>query len=317
MNTSSNTMNGSSLGSQGIVPAAFAAVRPLYWSVRRELWENRSIYIAPLAAAAVVVVAFLIGIIALPGHRMSTVMALNPAKQRAQIILPYDIAAGLIMATAFFVGLYYCLDALHSERRDRSILFWKSLPVSDLTTVLSKASIPLALMLFSFVLTFVTQFIMLLLSSAVVLADGLSVATLWTNVSLFQSSLMLLYHLVTVHALWYAPIYAWLLLVSAWARRAPFLWAVLPPLAISAVEKIAFNTTHFASWVAYRFSGPEAFNVSSSPGLSAQAGGVSMTGMASLDPEKFLSTPGLWIGLIVAAALLFAASQLRRYRGPI
>ena len=317
MSTPSNTMNGSSLGSQGIVPAAFAAVRPLYWSVRRELWENRSIYIAPLAAAAVVVVAFLIGIIALPGHRMSTVMALNPAKQRAQIILPYDIAAGLIMATAFFVGLYYCLDALHSERHDRSILFWKSLPVSDLTTVLSKASIPLALMLFSFVLTFVTQFIMLLLSSAVVLADGLSVATLWTNVSLFQSSLMLLYHLVTVHALWYAPIYAWLLLVSAWARRAPFLWAVLPPLAISAVEKIAFNTTHFASWVAYRFSGPEAFNVSSSPGLSAQAGGVSMTGMASLDPEKFLSTPGLWIGLIVAAALLFAASQLRRYRGPI
>ena len=317
MNTSSNAMNASSLGSPGIVPAAFAATRPLYWSVRRELWENRSIYIAPLAVAAVALVAFLIGMVALPGHRMSTVMALNPARQRAQIILPYDITAGLIMATAFFVGLYYCLDALHSERRDRSILFWKSLPVSDLTTVLSKASIPLALMLFSFVLTFVTQFIMLLLSSAVVLAEGFSVATLWTNVSLFRSSLMLLYHLLTVHALWYAPIYAWLLLVSAWARRAPFLWAVLPPLAISAVEKIAFNTTHFASWVAYRFSGPEAFNVSSSPGLPAQAGGVSMTGMASLDPEKFFSTPGLWIGLIVAAALLFAAAQLRRYRGPI
>ena len=298
-------------------PTVISPARRMYWSIRRELWENRSIYIAPLAAAAVTVVAFLIGMIALPGHRMRTVMALNPARQRAQIILPYDIAAGLIMATAFFVGLYYCLDALHSERRDRSILFWKSLPVSDLTTVLSKASIPLALMLFSFVLTFVTQFIMLLLSSAVVMAEGLNVATLWTSVSLFQRSLMLLYHLVTVHALWYAPLYAWLLLVSAWARRATLLWAVLPPLAISAVEKIAFNTTHFASWVEYRFSGPEAFNVSSSPGLSAQAGGVSMTGMTSLDPEKFFSTPGLWIGLIVAGALLFAAAQLRRYRVPI
>ena len=128
---------------------------------------------------------------------------------------------------------------------------------------------------------------------------------------------MLLYHLVTVHALWYAPIYAWLLLVSAWARRATFLWAVLPPLAIFAVEKIVFNTSYFAGWLAYRFSGPEAFNVSSSPGLSAQAGGVSMTGMTSLDPAKFFSAPGLWIGLIVAAAFLFAAARLRRYRGPI
>jgi ABC-2 type transport system permease protein len=289
----------------------------MYWSLRRELWENRWIYIAPLAVAAVLVVAFLIGIIAMPGHRMSRVLALDPAKQRAAIQLPYDVAAGLIMATAFFVGLYYCLDALHSERRDRSILFWKSLPVSDLTTVLSKASIPLVLILLSFVLTFVTHFIMLLLSSAVVLADGLSMATLWTHVSFLQSSLMLLYHLLTVHALWYAPIYAWLLLVSAWARRAAFLWAVLPPLAIFAIEKIAFNTSHFGAWLAYRLSGPEAFNISSSPGLSAQAGGVSMTGMTSIDPGRFFSTPGLWFGLIVAAAFLFAAARLRRYRGPV
>jgi ABC-2 type transport system permease protein len=309
MNTPSNAMPQSSLGAQGIAPALISATRPFYWSVRRELWENRSIYIAPLAAAAVVLVAFLFGIIALPGHRMSTVMALNPAKQRAAIVLPYDIAAGLIMATAFFVGLYYCLEALHSERRDRSILFWKSLPVSDLTTVLSKASIPLVLMLLSCVITFVTQFIMLLLSSAVVLAEGLSVATLWTNVSLFQRSLMLLYHLLTVHGLWYAPIYGSLLLVSAWARRAPFLWAVLPPLAISAVEKIAFNTTHFASWVAYRFSGPEPFTPAS--------GSTLMDVMAALTPAQFFSTPGLWTGLAVAAVFLIAAAQLRRYRGPI
>src|SRR6476646_4393058 len=310
MNTSSNAMNASSLGSPSIVPAAFAATRPLYWSVRRELWENRAIYIAPLASAAVAVVAFLIGMVALPGHRMSTVMALNPARQRAQIILPYDIAAALIMATAFFVGLYYCLDALHGERRDRSILFWKSLPVSDLTTVLSKASIPLALMLFSFVLTFVTQFIMLLLSSAVVLAEGLNVATLWTNVSLFRSSLMLLYHLVTVHALWYAPIYAWLLLVSAWARRAPFLWAVLPPLAVGALEKLVFNTTYFGLAVAQRFTGG---------GTDAVTVGDSFPThpMTHLTPGIFLSSPGLWIGLAVTAAFLAGAIRLRRYRGPI
>src|SRR5882762_3605617 len=90
---------------------------------------------------------------------------------------------------------------------------------------------------------------------AVRLGSGLSVATLWTQVSLFQMSLMLLYHLVTVHALWYAPIYGWLLLVSGWARRAIFLWAALPLLAIGVVEKIAFNTSHFAAMLAYRLSG--------------------------------------------------------------
>jgi ABC-2 type transport system permease protein len=227
------------------------------------------------------------------------------------------MAEGLILAAAFFVGLFYCLEALHGERRDRSILFWKSLPVSDLTTVLSKAAIPVVLLLFSFVVTVVTQFIMLLLSTVVAWGSGLSAAPLWTQLSLFQRSTMLLYHLLTVHMLWYAPIYGWLLLVSAWARRAVFLWAVLPPLAIGFAEKVAFNTSHFGAWLAYRLSGPEAFNFSSSPGLSAQAGGVSMTGMTSLDPEKFFSTPGLWIGLLVAAAFLFAAVRLRRFRGPI
>jgi ABC-2 type transport system permease protein len=309
MNTQSNAIPESPLESQAVAPALISPARRMYWSLRRELWENRSLYIAPLAVAAVVLVAFLIGILALPHHRMPAVFALAPAKQRAAIELPYDFAAGLIMAIAFFIGLFYCLDALQGERRDRSILFWKSLPVSDLTTVLSKASIPLFLLLFSFAVTVVTQFIMLLLSSAVVRANGLNVATLWTDVSLFQRSLMLLYHLLTVHGLWYAPLYGYLLLVSAWARRAPFLWAILPPFAIYAVEKIAFNTSHFAVWLAYRFLGPEAFTVT--------PGGTLMNVMAALTPAKFLSLPGLWIGLAIAVAFLAAAVRLRRYRGPI
>jgi ABC-2 type transport system permease protein len=121
---------------------------------------------------------------------------------------------------------------------------------------------------------------------------------------LFQMSLML-YHLVTVHALWHAPIFAWLLLVSGWARRATFLWAVLPLLAIGVVEKIAFNTSHFAAMLGYRLAGPESFHFRSAGPLIAP------------DPGKFLSTPGLWLGLGVTAALLAAAVRLRRYRGPI
>jgi ABC-2 type transport system permease protein len=309
-NTQTNAVPESSLQSQAVAPAVISPARRMYWLLRRELWENRWIYIAPLAVAAVVLVAFLIGLIALPGHRMSTVLALDPAKQRAAIQLPYDIAEGLILATAFFVGLFYCLEALHGERRDRSILFWKSLPVSDLTTVLSKGAIPIVLLLLSFVVTVVTHLIMLLLSTAAAWGSGLSAAPLWTQVPLFQRSLMLLYHLLTVHVLWYAPIYGWLLLVSAWARRAPFLWAVLPPLAIGFAEKIAFNTSHFAVWLAYRFAGPEAFTFDA-------PGGLAMDPMTSLDPGKFLSTPGLWTGLVAAALFLAAAVRLRRYRGPI
>ena len=73
-------------------------------------------------------------------------LALESTRQRAAIEMPYDIAAMMIMFTVFIVGIFYCLDALHGERRDRSILFWKSLPVSDLTTVLSKVFVPLVIL---------------------------------------------------------------------------------------------------------------------------------------------------------------------------
>jgi ABC-2 type transport system permease protein len=281
----------------------------MYWSLRRELWESRSIYIAPLAVAGLILFGFLISTIHLPS-KMRTALALDPMQQHELLTQPYSFAALLIMATTFVVAVFYCLDALHGERRDRSILFWKSLPVSDLTTVLSKASIPLVVLpLLTFAITVVTQWIMLLMSSAVLLGSGLSVATLWTQLSFSQMSLMLLYHLVTVHALWYAPIFGWLLLVSAWARRAVFLWAGLPVLAVALVEKIAFNTSHFAAILGNRMGG-------GAEAVTAP-GSVPMDPMTHLTPGHFLSSPGLWIGLALTAAFLAAAVRLRRYQGPI
>jgi len=293
-----------------VVPASLSVTRPMYWSVRRELWENRSIYIAPLVAAAVILFGFLISMIHLP-NKMRATLALDPANQHEALAEPYDAAAGLLMGTALIVGVFYCLDALHGERRDRSILFWKSLPVSDLTTVLSKASIPLLVLpLFTFAITVVTQWIMLLLSTVVLLMSGVSAATLWTQLSLFQMSLLLFYHLLTVHVLWHAPIYAWLLLVSAWARRAAFLWAALPLVAIYIVEKIAFNTSHFLAMLEYRLSGGGAEAITA-------PGSFPMDPMTHLTPGNFLISPGLWIGLAVAAAFLAAAVRLRRNQGPI
>src|SRR5262245_47076126 len=162
----------------------------------------------------------------------------------------------MMIFVVFIVGVFYCVDGLHGERRDRSILFWKSLPVSDVTTVLAKASVPIMILpLIAFAFTVVTQLIMLLWGTAVLAGSGANSGTYWAQLPLFSMWLMLLYHLVVVHGLWHAPIYAWLLLVSAWARRAVFLWAALPIIAISVLEKIAFNTSYFATMLGYRLAG--------------------------------------------------------------
>src|SRR6266481_2178874 len=180
MSTQSNAMP-ESFDSQRIAPAAMSATRPLYWSVRRELWEYRSIYIARLAAAIVFLLGFFISMLSLR-HRMRGVWPLDSAQGRDVFATRYELAAGLIMGTALIVGIFYSLDALYGERRDRSILFWKSLPVSDLTAVLSKLSIPLVVIpLLSFAITLVTHFIMLLLGSAVLLGSGANIAALWTQ----------------------------------------------------------------------------------------------------------------------------------------
>jgi ABC-2 type transport system permease protein len=315
MNPESNAMPESPLDSQAVAPAAMAETRPLYWSVRRELWENRSIYIAPLVAAAIAMLAFFISLIHLP-HNMREPTAMDPAHHSAMLAQPYAHAAMLLMGTAFLVGIFYSLDALHGERRDRSILFWKSLPVSDLTTVLSKAVIPLAVLpAIVFALAVVSQVTMLLISAGVLLLSGAGLSTLWARVSLFEMGFVLFYSLIVL-TLWHAPIYAWLLLVSGWARRATFLWAVLPWLAIAAFERLAFRTSYFGLLLQNRMFGfaAAAFNIHTPSGDSIDP---HLIPLSQLAPGRFLSSPGLWLGLIFAAACLAAAIRLRRYRDPI
>src|SRR5437773_5831290 len=311
MNTQSNTVPESSSDSQAITPAAMPATRPMYWSVRREVWENRSIYVIPLIVAAVQVFGFAISTIGLADRRRA-VLLLDPAHQRAAIEMPYDLAAMMMIFTVFIVGVFYCLDALHGERRDRSILFWKSLPVSDFTTVLSKTTIPLVVLpMISFAIVVCVQVVMLLMTSGVLIFHGMSPATTWGAFPVFQNWLVLLYGLVAI-ALWHSPIYGWLLLVSGWARRAAFLWAVLPLIAIGIFERITFGTSHLGSSVMKRLTGfaPGAFDFN--PRHS-----IAIDSLTQLTPGRFLSTPGLWIGLVFAAAFLVAAVRLRRYRGPI
>jgi len=312
MNTSSNSVPESPINS-GVTDPGYntAATRPLYWSVRRELWENRSIYIAPLIVAAFEVFGFAISTIGLADRRRA-VLLLDAAHQRAAIEQPYDLAAMMMIFIVFIVGVFYCLDALHGERRDRSILFWKSLPVSDLTTVLSKVTIPLVVLpLIAFAIVVCVQVIMLLQTSVVLIFHGVNPGTTWAHVPVFQNWLVLLYGLAAI-ALWHAPIYGWLLLVSGWARRATFLWAVLPIIAIGIFERITFGTSYFGAFVKHRLMGfgPGAFDFHGRANPTIDS-------LAQLTPGRYLSSPGLWLGLVFAAAFLAAAVRLRRYRGPL
>jgi ABC-2 type transport system permease protein len=305
MNAQSNILSESA----GVTDPGYRSIKtqPFYWSVRREIWENRSVYVAPILVALVVLFGFFVSTIGLPERRRE-VLLLDHSKARTAIEMPYNMAAIMLILTAFIVGVFYCLDALYGERRDRSILFWKSLPVSDRTALLSKATIPLLVLpLVTFAVVVATQLVMLLWTTVLLIGHGMSPASTWTYVPLFQNSFILLYGLAAI-ALWHAPIYGWALLVSGWARRATFLWAILPFLAIAFFERITFGTSHFASILKDRLMGfaPNAF-----------AFNMHSVDCPRLTPGAYLSSPGLWLGLLVATVFIVAAIRLRRYRGPL
>src|SRR6185369_5362535 len=116
MNTQSNA-TAPPLGAQSVAPADIPALRQFYLSVQRELWENRSLYIAPLAVAGL----FLLGVV-LNMIRFYALSPFTPGGLR-EITPPFDLVAVLMMIVTFLVALFYSLEALYAERRDRSILF--------------------------------------------------------------------------------------------------------------------------------------------------------------------------------------------------
>lgn len=310
MNSQSKTMP-EAVDVPSATQAGLPATRLLLWSVRRELWENRSIYLAPLGVATVFLVGFLFTLVHLPA-KMRALSALDPMHSRQMVAMPYDFGAGLMMVTTMLVSVFYCIDALHGERRDRSILFWKSLPVSDGTTVLAKAAVPfLILPVLASLIGAALQFIMLVLSSVVLLASGQSVAALWKQLPVFPMGLLLLYHILTAHTLWPAPIYSWLMLVSGWARRAAFMWATLPLVVIAALEQLLFRTSRFATIIANRFIG-------NGPAATRTPDYIFPTNpMTHITPGTLLSSIDLWLGLAVAAFFLILAVRLRRSAGPV
>lgn len=281
-------------------------IRHWVWALRRELWENRWLYVAPLCLGASIIAGFSVYAFHLP----SQMAALDAAGQRKAIVDPYEAVAGLMMIAGLLVGVIYSVDALYAERRDRSVLLWKSLPVSDVMTVLAKICVPVLLLpLTIWVITVVVHLAMMLISSAVLIANGQSATIVWAQVRLVSNSLSLGYHLVALHGLFAAPLYGWLLLMSAWAPRAPFIWAFLPPVGMVFLERVALGTTRFANLLLSRLSGPDT--------AKPPAGGSFMDSMAMLPLSQFLTTPALWTGLAFTALLVAGMVRLRRSAHPI
>jgi len=151
----------------------------------------------------------------------------------------------------------------------------------------------------------------LILPLSLLQVGGVNLATLWDRLPLFELFLVMLYGLI-VSALWYAPVYGWLLMVSGWARKATFLWATLPPFALAVFEKLAFGTSYVGTTLQHRLAGggAEAF------ATTVHEKGTPFS-LPQIDLVKFLGSPGLWIGLAIAVVFFFATVRQRRYRGPI
>jgi ABC-2 type transport system permease protein len=301
--------------------AAPRPVRPFYWSVRRELWENRSLLIAPLVAGGIAIVALFTRAMHLD-EDMQMLSALSPDRQREIVNGLYGGIAFLITWVTAITVFFYLLDALQGERKDRSVLFWKSMPVSDTTTVLSKLATALAIApAIVIAVTIVTQLLVLLLASAILMFAGASPAPMWSNLQLFQLTVALIYGQIAV-ALWYAPAAAWVLFVSAWAKRVPILWAVLTPIAIMLFERVAIGTQFVQNMLAYRLR--DGLKVMFAPRSKFEITdqGVNTADLPQrvfdvLDPVAFLTNPWLWVGLVVAAGFVAATIWMRRYREPI
>ena len=297
--------------------------------VRREFWEHRAFVIAPVIVAIFwVALALLLGIFGeFEGADLRTVMQNHPNLEHeapsavAGLLVSLTIPFAIVMGV---VALFYLLDSLYADRRDRSVLFWKSLPVSDRSTVLSKlATVAVALPLLTFAAALATSLLVAFIACVRLSIEGVHVwHLLWNPVVWFAAHGIFIYALAAA-VLWYLPVFAYLLLVSASAGRAVMLWAVLPPLGLMLVEKIIFRTEYVADLIGNRFGGwmPLALNVGHGGEHAVVVDGKRIPFSAHIgdviDPATYFSSPGFWLGLLAAAALTYAAVMVRRHRSDI
>jgi ABC-2 type transport system permease protein len=294
--------------------------RPFLWSILRELWDNPSIVVAPAAVGLLLVIATLVAAVRFTGPLLLKLGEKNLALSTVAIapFLPVPMFLGITMV---LVAAFYSLDALLGERQDRSILFWKSLPVSDSLTVLSKMAVPIVILpIVTFVVAIATDILIFVIETIALLVHHAPVVSSWAGIPVVSILALMAYAAVVV-TLWYAPIYAWFLLVSAWVRRIPLITAVAPFILLPFFEKIAFHTDYVRNFIGDRIGG--VFTVAFLHQYTEHSHNHAVVGYngvplnSLLTPGHFLATPGLWGGLLFAALALFLIIRLRRSSGPI
>jgi len=258
--------------------------------VKRELWEHRSLWIAPMVVAAIIFIISVLGAIAAGVHfDVGDTVHLGHLGKRGDnpVLVGLQGLAGPLFLVSCITIVVYLLDCLYGERKDRSILFWKSLPVSDTLTVLSKFTlglviVPLAVYALTVVCNTLIGIVFMIgvpdFDKLVGVAPGDWIRAQGSFLGMLVASL-----------LWYAPMGAWYMLASVVARRAPILWASMPLVALGVIESIFFRTNHFWMFIGKRFQPQDDF-------LQA------------------IARPDLWLGLVAAAGILYMVIRLRRYR---
>jgi len=308
----------------------------MIWLIRREIWENRSLWIAPLVVAGVILVIAAFGGIhvgendnfwfgsADHGDQMSAEdrenirQAMSTAgADKKQLIYAITLSTftGVQFFSMFIVLFFYLLDSLLAERKDRSILFWKSLPVSDTQVVLSKlltaaVVVPVFVLLVSSVLQVLFAGVWSLRFGGTVIGDALMAWDGATWIKLQASFLLLL----VIGILWYLPLVAYLMVISVWARRNAFLWAVLPPLSILAIEGLILHSHNFGNFLGRRLIGM--FQLMELGGGSSFEGSDHLPTVAEVfeHVSSVFISHETWLGVLVAAVMIFGAIRIRRYR---
>jgi ABC-2 type transport system permease protein len=284
------------------------------WLIRREFWENRAIWVIPAAISVVTLLAALFGNV---DHM--AVPADFPIPAVGQLFL---VAVGATFFTVMSIyATWYLLDCLYADRKDRSVLFWKSLPISDTMTVLSKLVTALIVIpAVYFAAADLTSLMMAFIVS--VRASSLFGGALWHADLWLQVQVFWLYLIVTA-AIWYLPISGYLLLISAWAKRAVMLWSILPPIAAIIAERWFFGTHVIARLIESRLLGlPQvAFNTKlgswTTTIVQHDAARTPADIWSFLDLGGFLANPETLIGVLAAVVLITGAVQLRKRRTEI
>jgi len=299
-------------------------MKVLLMLVRREFWEHRVLWITPLVLAALLVGAALVfG----PNLRMDIQVG-RFEQDLGDPALLFGLAT-LGLGTPFYIAaailvVVYLLDCLYTERRDRSVLFWKSLPVSDGAVVLSKLLVGMVIVPLGYWLC--AAITTLLVSGVLALRGGEGLMNgavpLWVGAGWLRAQVIILYGTIAT-VLWYAPYGAYMLFVSAGAKRSVYAWAIVPPVMVAVIERMLFSTNYIGQFVTRGFSEVLglAFRVNrqieAAIGEAMRAprgGGPGGRGgfMRRLDPTDLLNSPQLWIGLAAAALLIWLAIVMRR-----